>query len=471
MLSIYETSGRLCDGLTRRVALQAGGLGALGLTGWPGRILNASEPRADAPADSVILLFLLGGPPQQSTWDPKPLAPEEVRGDFGPIPTKVAGVHISELMPRMAERMDQVALLRAVSTGDNAHSSSGYYMMTGVPHVPQNRENANPGAPNDWPTMASVVQHLENGRRLNGAVPGLSPMPGSVRLPMHIFNTDGSVWPGQDSGWLGHAASPWLFRCEPASPDFDVPQFRLQSDVTLGRLENRRSLLDQLESQLREADRSDALTTYDGQERQVFELLSSKQARAACDLKQEPDAIREQYGRGQFGQSVLLARRLVEAGVKFVQVNWFRGPDEPPANPCWDSHADESNRLKNVLVPPWDQAYAALLDDLRQRGMLERTLVVCMAEFGRTPKFNARAGRDHWGHVFSVALSGGGIRGGVVHGVSDAQGGYPREGMVRPQDITATIFDRLGITPGTMLHDSVGRPMPVTRGDVIREIV
>jgi hypothetical protein len=399
-------------------------------------------------AKACIVLFLMGGPPQHSTWDCKPQAPPEVRGQFGPIPTNVPGLQVCELLPRMAEVMDKVAVLRAVATDDNAHSSSGYFMMTGVPHIPMNRENANPGPPNDWPHMAAVVQKLAQGPQL---------LPASVRLPMRIFNTDGSVWPGQDSGWLGHAADPWLFRCEPAAADFDVPQFRLQADVTLGRLSNRRTLLEQLETRLREVERSPTLATYSDQERQALDLLSSHQARAACDLKQEPEALRDRYGRGQFGQSVLLARRLVESGVKFVQVNWFRGADEPPDNPCWDSHTDESNRLKNVLVPPFDQACSALITDLAERGQLDETLIVCLSEFGRTPKFNA--------------LAGGGVKGGVVHGASDEQGAWPKEGIVRPQDLAATIFHCLGYEPHTELVDALGRPLPISRGEVIRAIV
>jgi uncharacterized protein (DUF1501 family) len=297
-----------------------------------------------------------------------------------------------------------------------------------------------------------------------------------------------------------------MFRCEPASPDFDVPQFRLQSDVTLGRLSNRRSLLEQLETRLREGERGNvgrianpsasargvlgeaagstatgvnpdrrignpSYATYAGRERQAFDLLSSAQARAACDLQQEPAALRARYGSGQFGQSVLLARRLVESGVKFVQVNWFRGADEPPANPCWDSHVDETSRLKNVLAPPLDQAYSALLTDLADRGLLDETLVVCMAEFGRSPKLDGNGGRGHWGSVFSVALAGGGIKGGQVHGASDEQAAYPREGIVHPQDLTATIFHQLGYAPETELHDALGRPLPVSRGNVIEAIV
>ena len=461
MLSILSRSPVLCDGVSRRAMLRAGGLAALGVVPGLSKALRAeSHRRADAPAKRCILLFLLGGPPQHSTWDPKPDAPEEVRGEIDSIATCVPGVRIGELLPQTAQLMDKVALLRAVTTGDNAHSSSGYYMMTGVPHAPQNRENANPGPPNDWPTIGAVVQHLSQEERI---------MPPAVRLPHHIYNTDGSVWPGQDSGWLGHAADPWLLNCEPASENSSVAEFELAADVSLDRFAGRRSLLDQIDSRRRQVDVGRA--AYGSLQQQAFSLLNSAEARAACDLTRETDQMRNRYGRGQFGQSVLMGRRLLEAGVEFVQVNWFRGPDEPSVAPCWDSHADETRRLKDVLVPPFDLAYSALLTDLDRRGMLDETLVVCMAEFGRTPKFNARGGRDHWGSVFSIALAGGGVRGGQVYGSSDAQAAFPAEGIVTPQDVTATIFDRLGYAPETLLHDPVNRPSPISRGEVIEAIV
>src|SRR5262245_16266803 len=208
-----------CDGLSRRELLRVGGLSALGLS-LP-QLLAA--PRAGR-AKSCIILFLMGGPPQHSTWDPKPDAPAEVRGEFGPIATNVPGIRIASLFPQLSRQMDKVCLLRAVSTGDNAHSSSGYYMLTGVPHAPMNVENANPGSPNDWPTLGALV------RRLRGDRDGL---PGAVRLPMHIFNTDSSVWPGQDAGFLGRGTDPWLFRCEPASAAFRIPEFTLAADVAV----------------------------------------------------------------------------------------------------------------------------------------------------------------------------------------------------------------------------------------------
>jgi len=211
--------------------------------------------------------------------------------------------------------------------------------------------------------------------------------------------------------------------------------------------------------------------SYSGLRTQAFELLSSAQARSAFDLQRESATIRERYGTHQFGQSCLLARRLIEAGVGLVQVNWCRGPDEPTDAPCWDTHAKETERLKTVLAPTLDQGFSTLLDDLDQRGLLDETMVVCISEFGRTPRFNGRGGRDHWGNVFSVALAGGGIRGGQVYGSSDKHGSFPNEGRVMPQDLTATILHGLGIEAHTEIHDSQGRPLAVSKGQVIRGII
>jgi len=463
MLSIHDVGSRLCDGVNRRTMLQAGA--ALGLGQVPVRqaIANAGQ-RVPNRAKHCIVLFLMGGSPQHSTFDPKPLAPAEVRGEFGAIPTSVPGIDICELLPQTARHMEHIALLRAMVTGDNAHSSSGYQMLTGVPHLPMNVENANPGAPNNHPMIGAMLQHLQRGPTL---------LPAAVRLPHHIFNTDNSVWPGQDSGFLGPLADPWLLRCEPAAENYDVPQFRLAADVSLDRLGTRRSLVEQLEQQLRQSDRagSPALAEYSLQRRQALDLLSQAKSRQACDLNLETSATRDRYGRSQFGQSCLLARRLVEAGVEFVQVNWFRGPDEPSDAPCWDSHTQETARLKTVLVPPFDAAYSALLTDLQQTGQLDETLVVVMTEFGRSPRFNGRGGRDHWGSVFSVALAGGGIRGGQVHGRSDAHAAYPLDGAVAPADLAATIFHCLGYEPDTEFHDPLGRPLPITRGHVLHQLL
>lgn len=465
MFSIHDRATRLCDRVPRREILRVGGLSCCGLSlahlaARPARGVGTSE--VFGKARSCIVLFLMGGPPQHSTWDPKPQAIAEIRGQYGPMETVVPGIQIAELFPRCAQRMDRIALLRAVSTGDNAHSSSGYAMLTGVPHLPLNVENANPGAPNDWPSLGAVVQHLTTGRQL---------LPAAVRLPHHIFNTDQSTWPGQDAGFLGRNSDPWLFRCEPGAATWRGGSFESNGDVPLARLDSRRSLLVQLEDHLRSAERSGRVQTYGERQKQVLDLLTDARARAATNLTLESEVTRDRYGRGQFGQSVLLARRMIEAGVRLVQVNWFRGADEPSDNPCWDSHTDESNRLKNVLCPPADQAFAALVGDLDERGLLDETLVLCLSEFGRTPRFNPRGGRDHWGPVFSIAAAGGGIQGGRVYGASDRDGAYPAEGIVRPADISATVFHLLGIAPETEIHDTLGRPSPISRGRVIDEVL
>ena len=458
MLRLSTDGPRLCDRLTRRDMLHIGGLGLLGLTS-PALLRAHTTRPASARAKRCIVLFLMGGPDQHSTWDPKPDATAEVRGPFNPIATSVPGVQICELMPRLAARMDKLAILRAVSTGDNAHSSSGYYMMTGIPHQPMNSENANPGAPNNWPNMGAIVQKV---RGNGGAIPA------AMRLPHRIFNTDSSVWPGQDAGFLGLNADPWLLQCVPGAASMRVSEFSLSADLPSGRLEDRRRLLDSVNERL---DVNHRLERYDRQTQQAFDMLRSARAGHAFDLEREPAPMRDRYGRSPFGQSVLLARRLIEAGVSLIQVNWYRGPDEPSDNPCWDSHTNEPERMRNVLVPPMDQAFAALLDDLDQRGLLADTLVVCMAEFGRTPRYNGRTGRDHWGPVFSVAMAGAGIRGGAVHGASDRIGAQPRDGRARPEDLTATIFHCLGHAPDSEIHDAVNRPIPISRGQIVRQIL
>lgn len=472
MLSVQTPLPRSSGALTRREWLRVGGLSALGLSLAQLDSAGASPAASSAPlvssasfgkAKSCIVLFLLGGPPQHETWDPKPDAPAEVRGDFQPIPSAVPGLQVGELMPRTAKLTDRIGVLRAMSTADNAHSSSGYWMLTGYPHTPKNRENATPGPPNDWPCVAAVARHLAGDRHQ---------LPGAVRLPEEIWNTGRIVWPGQDAGWLGNGSDPWLLTCDPNADDFQVPALSLPGDVPPLRLDGRRSLLEAVNRHLGGPGRSSgAVQRWDGLRGKAFDLLRSPAARRAFDIHQEPDALRDRYGRNRFGQSVLLARRLVESGVRLVQVNWTRWKDDENVAPAWDTHAKNSERLKNALMPPMDMAYATLLEDLEQRGLLDETLVVWMGEFGRTPKINARGGRDHWGHVFSVALAGGGIRGGVVYGSSDRQGGYPVDGRVEPQDLTATIFHCLGYDPHTAIHDRLGRPLAITKGTPIEPVL
>ncbi len=465
MLRFLGPGARLCDGRTRREILRVGGLGLLGAgLNLPQLASGAGLPGDDSfgKAKSCIVLFLMGGPPQHSTWDPKPDAPAEVRGEFGPIATNVPGLSLSSVMPLTAQQADKICVLRAVSTGDNAHSSSGYYMLTGHPHSPQNVENANPGPPNDWPSLGALVGRIEASR---------GGLPSSVTLPHRIFNTDGSVWPGQDAGFLGRGADPWLLNAKTTPEGYRVQEIDLPTDLDPARMGRRLDLIDGFRRSLDQLDRDPAAMLHDEQTRRAFNLLGSTQARRAFKIEDEPETTRERYGATPFGQGVLLARRLVEAGVRLVQVNWYRGADEPSDNPCWDSHTKEGARLKTVLVPPMDRAYSALLEDLERRGLLEETLVVCMAEFGRSPRLDGSGGRNHWGSVFSVALAGGGIKGGQVFGASDKIGGQPKEGRVRPEDLSATIFHCLGHQPGDEYQDRLGRPHFISRGEVLRAIL
>jgi hypothetical protein len=466
MLAIHDSGARLCDGLTRREWLRVGGLGAFGLS-LPALLARqrtaaaAPAARSGGKARACIVLFLLGGPPQHETWDPKPDAPPEVRGDLKPIASAVPGLQVGELMPRVARLTDRIAVLRAMSTNDNAHSSSGYWMLTGQPHQPMNTENARTGAPNDWPCLGAVVKKLRPGAGL----------PAAVTLPEEIWNTGHIVWPGQTAGWLGRKADPWLLTSDPSAPHFQVPELGLPAETPPLRLQGRESLLSQVNRRLDGWERSAELARYDTQSLQAFDLLRSSKARLAFDLDREPPAVRDRYGRTRFGQSCLLARRLVEAGVALVQVNWTRTKLDDDSSPAWDTHQRNSQRLKNVLMPSMDQTYSALLEDLEARGLLEETLVVWMGEFGRSPKLNGAGGRDHWGHVFSVALAGGGVRGGVVYGASDRLGGHPKEGRVQPQDLTATIFHCLGYRPDTEIHDPLNRPIAISRGEVLRQVL
>jgi hypothetical protein len=460
MLTLLDDGFRLCDGLTRREWLRVGSLGLFGLS-WPG-LLQARQTETVRPgtARACILLYLSGGPPQHETWDPKPDAPKEVRGEFRPIASSLPGLMVGELMPRVARLAHRCCVLRAVSTADNAHSSSGYWMLTGHPYPKPNTE-CNPPAGSDWPNLGAVVGRLRQGGSL----------PAAVTLPEQMISNANIVAVGQNAGFLGRGADPWLLTCDPSAPNFQVSGLGLPAEVPPLRLDDRRSLLEQVNRHLDAVDRGGVAARYDGQSRQAFDLLRSPRARRAFDLGQEPATVRDRYGRHKFGQSVLLARRLVEAGVALVQVNWPREPgDMTSASPVWDTHANNAQRLRMALMPPMDQAYSALLEDLVQRGMLDETLVVWMGEFGRTPRHNGGGGRDHWGQVFSVALAGGGVRGGMVYGASDSIGAFPRDGRVQPQDLAATIFHCLGYRPDTEIHDPLGRPVPISRGDVLRQL-
>ena len=460
MIGLVDPHGGspLCDGIDRRAWLRmSSSIPVLGLGS------KASAAVSTPKARSVIYMFHLGGPAQHETWDPKPDAPSEIRGSFKPIPTTTPGYYVGELMPRTARMMRHIAVLRALSTRDNAHSSSGYWMLTGVPHLPSNTENAKLGAPNDWPSLAAI----------NGALRGKAiGMPASMVLPEHIWNTGGIPWPGQDAGFLGRTSDPWLLHCMPQEAGFAVPGVTLPGEVAAPRLADRVNLsrnLDACERQLQQLAEGPAV--YRKQVETALQLVQSGAARRAFRLEEEQEALRDRYGRNRWGQSVLLARRLVEAGVSFIQLNWTRMPGDTNDSPAWDTHNKNADRLKNHLMPIMDAAYSTLLEDLAERGLLDSTLVVWGGEFGRTPHHNGGGGRDHWGHVFSGALAGGGIKGGVVHGSSDKLGAQPREGRVEPQDLHATILHLAGLNPESELHDAQNRPFPASRGNILEPII
>lgn len=411
-------------------------------------------------AKSVILFWLNGGPAQHETWDPKPQAPLEVRGPFQSIATRTPGLNIGELMPLTAQLTDKIAVLRAMVTDDNSHSSSGYAMLTGIPHIPLNAESVTAKAPNLAPCADSIIRKLRPVR--NG-------LPASVVLPEHVWNDGNFPWPGQDSGFLGHKYDPWLIHCDPNATEFKVPDLAFPTEISSGRFDARRELLEAVNKYRDGAITSAQVREFSEDSRQAIGLLTASAGRKAFDLSQESAATRDRYGRSRYAQSVLLARRLVEAGVSVVRINWTRIKDKPNQG-GWDTHSAHAQASKDLLMPMMDQAYSALIEDLSERGLLEETLVVWTGEFGRTPRFNSNGGRDHWGKVFSLALAGGGIQGGVVHGESDKHAAFPVSGRVEPHDYTATLFHCLGYPPETEIQDTTGRPFPISRGEVIREI-
>lgn len=419
-----------------------------------------SAPSLPVKAKSVIVLFYSGGLPQHETWDPKPDAPAEVRGAFGSIETRTPGLRVGELMPKTAKLTDKLAVIRTMVTGDASHSTSGYQMLTGVPHIPLSRENSLPGRPNDAPSMMALVQALR---------PSRGGLPSSIVMPRRLANFGGLYpWPGSDAGMLGTKFDPWLIECDPNDPKFAAPGCELPEGLAASRVGERLQLLKDLERPL---DGGASTAEYELHKQQSIDLIAGGRSGAAFDLAKEPDAVRERYGRTKQGQCVLLARRLVEAGVSLVQVNWASPNKDFPNSGGWDTHEKHNESLKGWLMPIMDQSYSALIEDLEARGLLDETLVCFVAEFGHTPKFNKRAGRDHWGKVFSIALAGGGIRGGVVHGTSDAHAAEPTGDVVRPCDYMATVFHLMGYEPDTLVHDQQGRPMPITRGRVVREVL
>ncbi|MBI1913658.1 MAG: DUF1501 domain-containing protein [Planctomycetes bacterium] len=453
MISLPGSGVLLCEGLTRREWLRAGGLGALGLS-LPDLLRQRAEaaPRLARQghfgrARSCILAFLFGAPAHQDVWDLKPDAPREVRGEFKPIATTVPGILVGEHVPRVARQAHRFAIVRSVSHPDNTHTVAMHYMLTGHRHLqpatnPQNK-------PTDFPTFGAVMRYLR---------PGPGPLPSGVSLnsPANQVSAANHIFPGFFAGFLGSAHDPLFVAQDPSLDDFRP--FPSVEGAVAQRLLDRRVLLSVVDAQRRVLAQSAAVRALDAHEARAFDLVTSPAARRAFDLSRESDRARDRYGRTPFGQGLLLARRLVEAGVGLVTVNWARD------DAFWDTHADNFRLLKNSLLPPFDVAFAALLEDLAQRGLLDETLVVCLGEFGRTPKINGAAGRDHWAPCNSVVLAGGGVCGGQVYGASDRQAAFPTTAPVSPGDLSATIYQALGIDTHTQVRDHLGRPLPLSDG-------
>jgi hypothetical protein len=452
---------RFCDGLTRRQILRIGGLGLMGLT-LPGLLqaqARATTPARRGRAKSVIMLFLSGGPSHLDMWDLKPEASEEIRGTFRPTATRAPGLAICEHMPRMAAVADKCTILRAMTHANGNHPAAAYWMMVGSPMtrpapqiVTMSRE--------DRPHIGAVVGRLLAPSR------GLPPF---VMVPEAISPV-GPERPGQHAGFLGAAYDPYRVNSDPNSPNYSAGALGPSGEMSGNRLDGRRALLQEVSLQARHLEQTAAAQTLDPYYARAFDLISSRAAQRAFDINAEPPCVRDRYGRHIFGQSVLLARRLVEAGVRTVHVNWVRH-DNGSGGQGYDSHRNHLAWARDELLPPTDAAFGSLVQDLSDRGLLDETLVVMLGEFGRTPRFNAEGGRDHWPNCFSVVLAGGGVRGGMVYGASDAIGAYPTADPVTPQNLAATIFDCLGIEANTHIYDLQHRPYALVEGSPVRAIL
>jgi uncharacterized protein (DUF1501 family) len=443
-------------GITRREWLQVGSSGALGLgmsSLLGARATGAEANRLARRGKSVLVIWLTGAPSHHDTFDPKPDAPAEVRGEFKTIASRQPGLYVCEHLPRLAARADRFAVVRSMAHRENNHLVATHHLLTGYPQ---------PGAffdkvasRDDWPCYSSALDYLR---------PRQDGVPNGVNLP--TFLMEGSLtWPGQHAGFLGPRHDPWQITQDPSRPDFQVKGVRLAEGLEINRLNDRRALLAHVNRQQRQMGELAEHRRLSDQQQLAFSVLTSGKVAQAFELDCEPAAVRDRYGRHPFGQSLLLARRLIEAGVCVVQANMGRAQ-------TWDNHSAIFTTLKNRLLPPLDQGVSALLDDLAGRGLLDETLVLLLGEFGRTPKITTmpgqrNAGRDHWAPCFSALFAGGGVRGGQVVGRSDRVGGYPVTTPYSPNDLGATVYHVLGIDPESEVRDRQGRPVQLNRGQVM----
>ena len=469
----------------RRRVLQVGSAGLFGIgladlmrLEAAGSVLNS--PKIAPRCKSVIVLFLFGGPSQLETFDMKPEAPEKIRGPYKPIASRNPDLRICEHLPRLANLADQFAVIRTMSHTFNDHSGGAHYLQTGKRwHVPIGGGFA--PTPRDWPSMGSIVEYVDQAKL------GLDrPMPSYMVVPNSLgrLQEDGQYpRPGEHAGWLGQRYNPLTTRidkrskednpywrdCTDAELKYGISGLDQRDELVLDRMQSRHSLLHQLNRQLQRIDAKNAKASLESNSREgaedldvfrqrAFSLATSKEAREALDIQRESDAVRDRYGRHLFGQSTLMARRLIESGVRFVTVQY-----DCVDGYSWDSHRNSDDVGKHLL-PTFDQACSSLLIDLKQRGMLEETMVIALGEMGRTPTANAQWGRDHWSTLFPCLIAGGGVQGGALIGRSDKDAAYAIERPVSPEDLAATIYESLGIDPEMRVNDFQNRPTPIVDG-------
>lgn len=445
-------------GINRREWLQIGYTGLLGIS-LPSLLAQQAQAAAAKTANtprqgkSAILVFLTGAASHIDTFDPKPEAPPEVRGEFKTLTTKTPGLLACEHLPQLAARSDKYTIVRSLSHRENNHLVATHHLLTGYPQ---------PGAffdkvasRDDWPCYSSALHYL---RPRNDGIPS------GVNLP--TFLVEGPLtWPGQHAGFLGPKHDPWQITGDPNAANFRVESVRLAPGLEIERLHDRKALLAEVDHQRKQFEELAECRRLSDQQQLAFSILTSGKIARAFELDRESPAVRDRYGRHSFGQSLLLARRLVQAGVPLVQANMGRVQN-------WDSHSDIFATLKKRLLPPLDQAVSALLDDLHESGLLDSTLVLMLGEFGRTPKLSLLpgqkiVGRDHWASCFSGLFAGAGVRGGQVIGKSDKIAAYPATTPYSPDDIGATVYHVLGVDPASEVRDRQDRPVQLNRGQVM----
>ena len=451
--------------LTRRRLLQVGGMGLFGMS-LP-KLLAAEAKSGKHPparAKSVIFLFQWGGPSHLETFDMKPNAPEGIRGLHKPMASNADGIQVNSLLPRTAGVMDKVCLIRSMHHTMKNHNSAGYYALAG--HAPATDDQRLKDSIDLFPAYGSVVDRLAPGK--DPELPTFAAFPYSV--------SDGSITPGQHGSFLGKIHDPLLVLRDPSEPGFGLPELSLPANLTYDRLASRRELQKVVDAQSRLLDYSAAAQGIDAYYDKALAMLHSTKLREAFSLDREPAAVRDAYGRTPYGQSCLLARRLVESGVKFVQVYFSESiGGQSTTDGGWDTHGFNNTRMFPIIekrhLPLTDQTLPTLLNDLETHGLLKDTLVVWVGEFGRTPRINANVSRDHWPQCYTALLAGAGVKKGFVYGASDKHGEYPADKPVKPDDLAATIYHLLGIDPHTEVRDTLKRPVPISYGKAITDVM